>query len=215
MGYDYIALGGLARSNTRTVASIVQAVRYAIPLEVRIHVFGVARLSLLPLFMELNVNSIDSAAPMRQAWLSAVDNYYAPARTYAAIRIPLAREERAKADTLVGRSTANLRELEAAERAALAAVRAYDRGEMKLQAALDGVLEYDRMLAPRLDGQALPRRHELYRETLRDRPWRRCRCAVCRELGIEVVVFRGNNRNRRRGFHNLFILYRRLVQNIG
>jgi hypothetical protein len=29
-------------------------------------------------------------------------------------------------------------------------------------------------------------------------------------LGIEVVVFRGNNRNRRRGFHNCYIVRKRL-----
>jgi hypothetical protein len=43
---------------------------------------------------------------------------------------------------------------------------------------------------------------DAYRELLEDEPWRECDCPMCRELGIEVAVFRGNNRNRRRGFHN-------------
>jgi hypothetical protein len=30
---------------------------------------------------------------------------------------------------------------------------------------------------------------------------------VCRTWGVEVIIFRGNNRNRRRGFHNTFIFY--------
>lgn len=41
-----------------------------------------------------------------------------------------------------------------------------------------------------------------YQETLRERPWDRCDCPLCREHGIEVCIFRGNDRNRRRGFHN-------------
>ncbi|MEA5409613.1 hypothetical protein VB773_19890 [Haloarculaceae archaeon H-GB2-1] len=43
---------------------------------------------------------------------------------------------------------------------------------------------------------------EEYQETLRERPWDRCDCPLCREHGIEVCIFRGNDRNRRRGFHN-------------
>ena len=41
-----------------------------------------------------------------------------------------------------------------------------------------------------------------YERLLRDRPWKECDCRICAELGIEVAIFRANNRNRRRGFHN-------------
>ncbi|QDX41803.1 queuine tRNA-ribosyltransferase tRNA-guanine transglycosylase [Salarchaeum sp. JOR-1] len=43
---------------------------------------------------------------------------------------------------------------------------------------------------------------EEYRDTLRDRPWEKCECPICETNGIEVCIFRGNDRNRRRGFHN-------------
>lgn len=43
---------------------------------------------------------------------------------------------------------------------------------------------------------------EKYRRLLNARPWERCDCPICSEHGIEVAIFRGNNRNRRRGFHN-------------
>ncbi|MDL0118284.1 queuine tRNA-ribosyltransferase tRNA-guanine transglycosylase [Halobacterium salinarum] len=43
---------------------------------------------------------------------------------------------------------------------------------------------------------------EEYQETLRERPWETCDCPICHEYGIEVCIFRGNDRNRRRGFHN-------------
>jgi hypothetical protein len=43
---------------------------------------------------------------------------------------------------------------------------------------------------------------ERYRDLLREKPWQECGCEVCTDLGIDVAIFRGNNRNRRRGFHN-------------
>lgn len=43
---------------------------------------------------------------------------------------------------------------------------------------------------------------EAYRETLANEPWKRCECPICEEHGVEVCIFRGNDRNRRRGFHN-------------
>jgi len=41
-----------------------------------------------------------------------------------------------------------------------------------------------------------------YRKILHERPWERCNCPICSEHGIQVGIFRGNDRNRRRGFHN-------------
>jgi hypothetical protein len=51
-----------------------------------------------------------------------------------------------------------------------------------------------------------------YRRTLEDRPWERCRCAICRAVGIEVVLFRASNRNKRRGIHNLAVFHDRVQQ---
>jgi hypothetical protein len=53
-------------------------------------------------------------------------------------------------------------------------------------------------------------RIDAYRRTLEERPWERCTCAICRALGHHVIVFRGAERNRRRGFHNVGVFYRRL-----
>jgi muconolactone delta-isomerase len=48
------------------------------------------------------------------------------------------------------------------------------------------------------DGDAL----EEYKRLLRTTPWKDCDCTICSEHSIEVAIWRGNNRNRRRGFHN-------------
>lgn len=46
-----------------------------------------------------------------------------------------------------------------------------------------------------------------YSQTLRDRPWNECSCPICERMGIDVAIFRRNNRNRRRGFHNIHRFY--------
>lgn len=51
-----------------------------------------------------------------------------------------------------------------------------------------------------------------YFELLQARPWKMCDCEVCTELGIDVAIFRGNNRNRRRGFHNTRNFYDQFEQ---
>jgi hypothetical protein len=47
-----------------------------------------------------------------------------------------------------------------------------------------------------------------YRATLAAKPWRRCSCAICTEVKVEVIIFRSSNRNKRRGIHNLQIFAR-------
>ena len=49
-----------------------------------------------------------------------------------------------------------------------------------------------------------------YRETLEAKPWQSCECAICQKVGVETIIFRGANRNRRRGFHNLEVYYNHL-----
>jgi len=53
-----------------------------------------------------------------------------------------------------------------------------------------------------------------YRQLLRRRPWEQCPCPICKEHGIEVAIFRGNNRNRRRGFHNTRRFYDQFEQDL-
>jgi hypothetical protein len=88
------------------------------------------------------------------------------------------------------------------EQACLSLLRAYDRNEVSVDEVLETVLRYDR-----LNGDTKGRRAN-DEQTLRDYPWRSCPCQICRDIGIEVIIFRGNDRNRRRGFHNCWVFYR-------
>ena len=74
--------------------------------------------------------------------------------------------------------------------------------------ALSALLSYDQLVGAKRDNT------EAYRRTLEDRPWRKCPCAVCRDAGVQVAIFRGTERNKRRGFHNVFVFNQRLQHNL-
>jgi hypothetical protein len=206
MGYDYIGLGGLVRSSTPDIIEILRAVHDVVPSSVRMHLFGLARLNGLAVFTRLGVTSVDSASFLRQAWMRTTTSYVMPGESFAAIRIPEAGKSfRAKRmNEQAGLSDAAISQM---EQNALRSVREYAARQGSLDAALNALLEYDRFVtADRVDLSGP------YRNTLEKRPWELCGCEVCRQAGIEVVIFRGNNRNRRRGFHNTYVFYRLLDQ---
>lgn len=202
MGYGYIGLGGLVRNTTDQILDTVRAVRAAIPGCVRIHLFGIARPNAIRRFLAAGVSSIDSASPLRQAWLGAGKNYLSlDGRSYTAIRIPESGKSfRAKRMVTEGRATEE--EVRRLEADCLAAVRSYGRGEIGKDETIRAILAYDALV----DNER-PDSRRMLDELLEDRPWERCPCPICTACGIEVVIFRGNNRNRRRGFHNTFVFY--------
>ena len=55
---------------------------------------------------------------------------------------------------------------------------------------------------------------EEYKKLLKEEPWMECDCEICQEYGIEVAIFRGNNRNRRRGFHNTKRFYEQFQEDL-
>ncbi|OGR24296.1 MAG: hypothetical protein A2139_04930 [Desulfobacca sp. RBG_16_60_12] len=198
MGYEYVAVGGLARSRTPDVVRVLESVQEELKPGTRVHLFGVNRPEHLGLFASLGVTSFDSASRLRRAWMDGRRNYFLGDRAHTAIRIP---EARALARSM------DLDETKAArlEQKALRQLTAYDRGEAPLKEVLRAVLAYSK-LTGRLTEQTIVD----YRETLESQPWKSCPCTICRTIGIEVVIFRGNNRNRRRGFHNTWQLYQQI-----
>src|SRR5437867_4215241 len=126
-----------------------------------------------------------------------------PSRTYVALRVPQADgNAQLRRQIVAGRlEEQKVRDL---ENQCLQLTRAYDKGRCKRSHVIDAVVAYERLLGPRVD------RRDAYNELLADRPWRRCGCGLCGSVGIEIVLFRGAERNRRRGFHNLFVFARRL-----
>jgi len=212
IGYDYIGLGGLARSPTgvetgdtqsKTLLNVVKGVW----LEVRkwmeetkrrvdIHVFGVARLNVLPQLMRYGITSFDSASFLRRAWLSAQNNYHTlEGKSYSAIRVPqTGRSLRVK-------GIKDRERLIILEKKSLEMLRRYDKGEVSLDEVMKTLREFNKIIGQR------PGLEKFYIETLKDKPWKKCPCVICKNIGVEVIIFRGNNRNRRRGFHNTWVFY--------
>jgi Queuine tRNA-ribosyltransferase len=207
-GYKYIALGGLARTPTEAIMEIVQAITPTLQEDTNLHLFGVARDrngDEMERFRKLGATSFDSASYLRRAWLSGSHNYFTEeGERYAALRISPVYGRSSRVKKLIADGLATFEKLQQLEKDALKAVRAYDKGQLGLEETLDVLLEIDRIGVYDYE-KHLP----LYRRVLEDQPWKKCGCEVCRELGVEVVIFRGNDRNRRRGFHNTYVFYKR------
>lgn len=198
MGYDYIAIGGLVRSSTNDILRTLAAVQEVLRPGMQVHLFGVSRTELARTIAGLGVTSFDSASRLRRAWMDGRRNYFLGDDAFTAIRIP-------DAQTVARKRNADESEAQQLERNALDTLRAYHREQATLDEAYAAVAAYAYFCADQ------PRRvEESYRRTLAARPWQQCPCAICRAIGVEVIIFRGNNRNRRRGFHNTWQLYQHL-----
>ncbi|HXR66906.1 MAG TPA: tRNA-guanine transglycosylase DpdA, partial [Ktedonobacteraceae bacterium] len=207
-GYTYVALGGLARAKTTEILEILQAIAPSLRPETDLHLFGVARdreKNEMEIFRKLGVTSFDSASYLRRAWMSATTNYFTEdGGRYGALRISPVYASSPRVKTIVADGIATIEQLQKLEREALLAVRDYDRGDLDLETTLNTLLEIDRLEEYNYD-----QHKELYRKVLTDMPWKKCTCEVCRQIGVEVIIFRGNDRNRRRGFHNTYVFYKR------
>ena len=94
--------------------------------------------------------------------------------------------------------------------ACFAALREYNAGGGNVKSVVELVNMLDAY--QEFVGRECLREH--YGATLEERPWDSCGCTICEAVGIEVVIFSGNNRNRRRGFHNTRVFYELLGQSI-
>ena len=213
-GYQFVALGGLARAKTEELYKIMKEITPFLKEDTDLHLFGVARDregGEMEVFRKLGVTSFDSATYLRRAWMSATTNYFAEdGQRYAAIRISPVYESSPRVRKLVAEGLATVDELKKLEQNALKAVRAYDKGELDIETTLEIVLEIDKLEEYNYDQHKV-----LYRRVLEDQPWKKCGCEICKEIGVEVILFRSNDRNRRRGFHNTFVFYKRFRQLIG
>lgn len=221
MGYKYIAIGGLVPLSVKDIHLCLAAIRARVSTKTRIHLLGFAKADHIQEFQGYNIESFDSSSPLIRAFKDAKSNYYLPGSKgeldyYTAVRVPQATENarlvrKAKAGSV---DQENLLKLESS---ALRALRDFDKGKVGLASTLDIVLEYNAHLGPGANGDTRSGMEKLaprYEQTLRAKPWKQCRCRVCREAGIDVVIFRSSNRNKRRGFHNLSVYYEHLKRTI-
>jgi hypothetical protein len=203
IGYTRIALGGMIPLKVMQIIDCLEAVRTVRRRDTSLHLLGISRTEHYATFRALGVESLDSTSPFRQAFKDDKDNYYTPGgRNYVALRIPPS-EGNAKLQARIRAGQLDQSTVRAAEDAALSAVRAYSADKETLNNALSALLAYEA-----IHGRTGRRDHtDAYRDFLAARPWLKCPCGVCRRWGVEVAIFRGTERNKRRGFHNLWIFH--------
>lgn len=216
MGYSSIAFGGLVPRNDRDIEDILIRLvkaRKTMPRAINgglwIHLFGVFRPKIQAAVRQAGISSFDSATYFRKAWLRSGQNYLGvDGKWYAAIRVPTTSDPRTLARLKA--SGLPIKELRRLESKALKALHEYDSGARSIGWTLRAVADYDFLLSRSDDhGENLL---ESYRKTLESRVWRKCACNVCSTIGIDALIFRGYNRNKRRGAHNTHLLYQNLTQ---
>jgi hypothetical protein len=215
MGYEHIALGGLVPKSDAEILSICCAVRAAIQTRTRrekenvwLHLFGILRPKILSSFRLLGASSFDSASYLRKAWLRSDQNYLAPDGDgwYTAIRVPISSSKRMReAAKEKGIPQDELREMETR---CLEALNNFDGSRESHEEVVEAVNDYGPLLERRGEDNHFIEKHEAL---LTAQPWKKCRCPVCRDMGIDVAVFRGAGRNKRRGFHNTYVLYHKIL----
>lgn len=222
MGYDYLALGGTVPLKIHQLRQALAAIRSSVPSDTRLHVLGFGKIECLADLEHFGVTSFDTTSPLVRAFKDAKKNYWmrdaaGDLSYYTAIRIPQATENnKLKAKALEG--SVNQEEIRVLESAALAAVRAMAGRTGGIDEALDAVMEYWAILnwneeaSPSRRAAAAARQRAVYARTLGERPWEDCTCRVCREGGVEALIFRNSNRNKRRGMHNLHVFHRHLQE---
>lgn len=208
MGYSMVALGGLVPLKTDDIKAVLRAVSAVLRPNTRVHLLGVTRLDAIREFAALGATSFDSTAPLMRAFKDKDKNYFLGDRTFSAVRVPqVDGNPQLKRRILAGEvDSAHARRM---EQHVLALVQEFEAERVDVQILLDAVLEYESLCDPEAD------REVAYRQVLTDRPWTRCDCEVCASIGIHVVLFRGAERNRRRGFHNVYQFCRSLSQELG
>ena len=215
MGYKYVALGGMVPLKADQIKSALNAVRSVIPKETEVHILGFAKADQVHEFIGNGLNSIDTTSPLLRAFKDSRTNYFTWTgenfEYFTAIRIP----QVLSSNPLKKMVQSGQLELEKAvklEKQAIKEVRAFDKGETTTKNTLEVLRDYWALISAdkaktdptkvNKEIQVLTSRVE---PTLNKQPWKYCKCKICQQAGVEVIIFRGNNRNRRRGMHNLSV----------
>jgi hypothetical protein len=201
-------MGGMVPLKTTDIVSALEATAAVLIPDTELHLLGVTRTEEIPRFASLGVTSFDSTSPFRQSFKDDRDNFYTLDGTFVAVRVPQV-DGNAALKRQIAAGRVNQRKAIVAERATLETLRRYDRGETDLESTVAAVMEYDQLV------QGKGTYENEYRRTLGARAWSTCDCGLCAKAGIDIVLFRGSERNKRRGFHNLAVFRNRLHRTLG
>jgi hypothetical protein len=216
IGYNYLAIGGLVPLSSSDIHLVIQAVKKVLREKTKIHLLGFAKADSIYEFMKYGIDSFDSTSPLIKAFKDQSRNFFMPTTDgitlnyYTAIRIPQALENN-KLVSAIKSGLLNANKLKAMESAALDSLRGFDKGLVSINVAIENVIEYQKCLILVSESDPTKRAKKAAKatsdleRTLRSAPWKNCGCSICQSIGVDVIIFRGSNRNKRRGFHNLAV----------
>lgn len=216
MGYKYLALGGLVPLSTPDIHLVIQAVKKVLKRTTKLHLLGFAKADSINEFIKYDINSFDSTSPLIRAFKDQTRNYFMPSTDgvtlnyYSAIRIPQALEN-PKLMNAIKSGLLNSSKLKAMETSALESLRGFDKGLVSIETTIENVIEYQKSLILASESDPIKRSRKEAKaivdieKTLQSAPWKHCGCSICKTIGVDVIIFRASNRNKRRGFHNLAV----------
>lgn len=205
MGYQRIALGGMVPLKTREILTSLEEIGVVLKGDTHLHLLGITRVESMDDFAALGVTSFDSTSAFRQAFMDDRKNFHTADRAYVAIRVPqVDGNPPLKRAILAG--DVSQKEAIIAEREVLKALRSYNGSAASRRTCLDRLEEYSVICGTKKSYR------DAYEETLSAVPWAHCSCKICRDHGIEIAIFRGTERNKRRGFHNMSVLATKMAQ---
>lgn len=197
MGYKFIAIGGLVSLKTRQIIAVLEKIDTKRLPGIDLHLLGISRVEAMDQFENLGVTSLDSTSPFFQAFKDGTNNYHLGDSAYSAIRIPQI-DGNVKVRKAIASGRLHQRTIEKLEQTCLLEIRKFDREKSNTMNIINLLQEYDEMTG--IGKNKYSRIEKLLVET----PWKLCKCSICKKIGIEVVIFRGSERNKSRGFHNIF-----------
>ncbi|CPR10468.1 hypothetical protein BN971_01869 [Mycobacterium bohemicum DSM 44277] len=199
MGYRRIALGGMVALKTPDILACLEEIAKIRSADTELHLLGITRVETISEFKRLGVTSFDSTSSFRQSFMDDRDNYHTADDRYSAIRVPQVDGNITLRKAILS-GTVSQRSAIEAERLSLRRLREFDAGSCDMDGAIAAVVDYGEIVGLKGDYE------DQYRRTLMRAPWRECQCGLCAKHGIEIAIFRGSERNKRRGFHNLSVL---------
>lgn len=224
MGYRYLAIGGLVPLKVDVIHEVLKHLRRVLKPETKIHLLGFAKADHIHQFTDYGITSFDSTSPLIRAFKDEKNNYYLESpggglEYYTAIRIPQAMEN-SRLMQGVKRGIFSAEDLHKREQKALSALRNFDKGLGSVLSTLNAVMDYHQFLIRGESENSIQHEKDLAKtrervwRTLEEAPWKRCNCDVCRDIGVEVIIFRASNRNKRRGIHNLGVYHKHVQKTL-
>ncbi|KUO22102.1 MULTISPECIES: tRNA-guanine transglycosylase DpdA [Streptomyces] len=201
MGYKRIALGGMVPLKTPEIVACLKEIAKVRADGVEFHLLGITRVDSMEEFAKYYVGSFDSTSAFRQAFMDERNNYHTASGSYTAIRVPQV-DGNPTLKRLILAGVVSQAAAIKAERECLQLLRKYNQRNAEVGEVMEALRAYQALLG---DAKKL-KQVDRYKPTLADRPWEDCPCDLCKEHKIEMVIFRGSERNKRRGFHNMTVL---------